>query len=1056
MSRPCEDRLCKAWRLHDEQSHPGQLAPACKAEDPFVTHRVQCLVLLLLSTLTATACALQPSPWIEQYGRTVWHTENGLPQNTVRAIAQTQDGYLWLGTEDGLVRFNGTDFVVFNAANTPQMQSNNVQSLLQGHSGDLWVSTANGLLLYRAHRFLRLDQASGLPSAVVYFVSEDLSGNVWVSTAGGLCLLHADHCTPVAEGFAVHSASLFVVAPDGSAWAASGSQLLHLHAPATAHPEVFQTPGDAEIIGLALDRGGNLFVGTTEGLASESSGSLTPIAILGAEQQPGVFALLPEPDGTLWIGTAHGLAHGKGRDFALLSSPGPIQVGWVENLFHDRQGTLWIATRRGLLRLAQGRLSAFRPGDPLSSGPILSHLEDREGTLWLGTEFDGLTALRQQAFTTYSTRNGLSADGVRAVLQDAQGTLWIGTDGGGLDQQTSNGFRPFTTADGLSSNVILSLASAPNGDLWVGTPAGLDLIRHGKIQAFTASSGLVDDFIRSLCVDARGVLWIGTRNGLMRFEANKFTSFSTLDGLGGDLIGSIVQRRNGDLLIATSGGLTVGRKGQFKTFTTRDGLPSDVITAIYEDPQGTVWLGTNGSGLARLDDKRISTLPSPLLPKIIDGLLGDSEGNLWISARTGLFRVPLRTLQGPSPSNPQPASVKLYDAADGIRIGEGSAGGHPAAFRMRDGTLWFATSRGVSMTDPAALPQGHPPPPVALEDVLVDGILAPQDGSPTNLNLDPGKHRVEFRYTALSFAAPQKVRYRYMLVGFDRDWVDAGRQRAAFYTNLPPGRYTFRVAATLDPGVWGETQASSTLRIRPFLYQRPWFYILLAFVLAGASYLIYWWRVRRVEAVFASVLAERNRIAREIHDTLAQGIVSISLQLEVLSRLMPISQERASEHLEAAKGMVRQTLADARSSIWELRSTGTETDELPARVGKLLRQLTENAPAELHYEVSGTYRPLSPSVENDLLRILQEATINALRHAQCKHIRVSILYSMKALSLQVSDDGIGLGKAAETPGSMGHFGLQGMRERAARIKAGLHISAAPHGGTIVALELILS
>jgi ligand-binding sensor domain-containing protein/signal transduction histidine kinase len=1038
--------------------------------------------LFLLWAVAATALhAAAPPHWLDQYGRKVWHTENGLPQNTVRAILQTRDGYLWIGTEEGLARFNGSDFVLFNSTNTPQLHSNLIQSLRQSSNGDLWISTTNGLLVYRNRSFLRLDPQAGLPSSVVYFVHQDPRGRLWVSTAAGLCLLRENHCQPVAGALVVQSEDRLADAPDGSLWLASGSQLVHLDATSLTRIQTIESPAGAEITAVATDPGGSLLLGTTEGLKSYRAGVLSPISIPGEPRPLEIKAILRARDGTLWIGTSRGLAHGQAGQYTMV----PLQTSdaapqHVETLFEDSAGALWIGTGRGLMRLAQGQLTAFRNGDPLAGNPILAHFEDRDGTLWLGTELDGLTALHLQTFTTYTTANGLSADAVRSVLQDKSGNIWVGTDGGGLNLRTPDGFTALTTRNGLSSNVILSLASSPDGTLWAGTPTGLNRIQpiagttRSSIRTFTTSDGLADDFIRSLCVDGNGAVWIGTRHGLTRYAANQFTSFSTPAsgseaGLGSDLIGAMALRHNGDLVIATSGGLTLLHNGRFHNFTTRDGLPGNIVTAIFEsEPESgaedeTLWLGTNGSGLTRFRNNTFAAVPSARLPRVIYGLLEDAQHHLWISSRGGLSRVNLHDLQSSIAAHSDAFNVTAFDTSDGLRIGEVSGGGHPAAWRMKDGTLWFATSRGVSMTDPIALIHPQPPLPAAIEDVLIDGQSVgsnPSSEADSSLVLPPGKHRIEFRYVGLNFLAPQKVRYRYKLEGFDRDWIDAGRQRAAFYTNLSPGRYRFRVAAANNDGIWSEAGTSTPLRIRPFLYQTLWFYALLLCLAAAAAYVVYRLRVRRVELVFASVLSERNRIAREIHDTLAQGIVGISLHLEMLSRLLPASADQAREHLDATKGLVRQSLADARSSIWELRSqeSASDPEDLPARAGKMLRQLTGSSSTQADILVTGTYRPLPRPVEDELLRIAQEATTNSLRHAECSHIRVELRYAMRLLRLEIRDNGVGLKLNPDSAagGSMGHYGIQGMKERAARIGATFAVSAQNEGGTLVAVDLVLT
>ena len=709
---------------------------------------------------------------------------------------------------------------------------------------------------------------------------------------------------------------------------------------------------------------------------------------------------------------------------------------------------------RGVARIFSGRLEQFAVSDALSGVTLLATLEDREGNLWLGTESDGLTVLHEQKFTTYTTVDGMSGNVVRSVLQGAAGTVWVGTDGAGLNRQKAGGLSSLTTRNGLSSNVILALASGRNGDLWVGTPTGLNLVRGApggtlSVKVLTTADGLADDFIRSVLVDPAGIVWVGTRHGLTRLEHGRMSTFTALDGLGSDFIGAIVQAHDGKLWIGTSGGLTQEHQGEFTNFKVGDGSAKNAVTSIHEDAAGVLWLGSNGAGLSRMKDSVIVPVPATNLPRDISGLLEDAAGRLWIGSRSGIYRVARSELDRIIAAGPGTVTLAAYDTSDGMRIRECSSGGHPAAVQMRDGTLWFATLRGVSVVDAERLHENKVPPLVAIETVLVNDL--PRGGS-RELVLEPGRQRVEFQYAGLSFVAPQKVRYRYRLEGFDRAWIEAGSHRAAFYTNLQPGPYVFHVAAMNNDGVWSETEASMTLRIRPFFWQTFWFYVLLVLLAAGLTYLVYAWRVRRVETLYRGVMEERSRIAREIHDTLAQGIVSISLQLEVVTRLLGTSTEAARTQLDATRLLVRESLADARSSIWDLRSQGPQgAEELPVRVGRALKMLTGQADLVGRLHVTGTYRAIGLVVEDELLRIAQEAVTNAVRHAACTQVTVTLTYEMKAFRLSVHDDGRGFD--TRTSGPAGHFGLRGMSERAKKIKAQLEVRSKIGAGTEIEVEL---
>ncbi|WP_263385244.1 sensor histidine kinase [Granulicella arctica] len=1013
-----------------------------------MSFRVRWVLAMVLVAWARSALGLDPRGVLSQYGRQVWETDNGLPQNTVRAIVQTPDGYIWLGTDDGLVRFNGYEFKVFTAETTPELRSHggssggsSIQGLTVDAAGGLWIVTGGKLAFYAHDRFRAVGIMNGLPDATVWFSHKDRGGRLWVSTAGGPCLMQGEHCAAIAaaQGMSVSLESRFAETSDGQVWLGDGAQAVELNA-SLGRIRAVKTVGGAEIVAEAVDASGRLIVGTAEGLQVLQRGLLAPVAISGAVGRTAVTTLLAASDGSTWVGTSAGLATGNGERFSVVAGK---NLGAVQTLFQDREGAIWAGMDRGVARVVGDRVEVFPKADALAGSSVLASFEDREGDLWVGTESDGLTMLHEQKFTTYTTAEGLSGNVVRSVLQDAAGTVWVGTDGGGLNRKTADGFVALTTRDGLSSNVILSLASAPNGDLWVGTPTGLNLVRGRTVKVWTTADGLADDFIRSLLVDKAGDVWVGTRHGLTRIAKEGMTTLTSLDGLGSDFIGVMVQSDDGDLWIGTSGGLTRMRAGKFRNFTIREGLPSNVVTAILPEGHGNLLLGTDGSGLSRWvgESGKAVRLGEKTLPATVFGILREAAGAVWISSRSGIFRLIEAT------DSLAVEKATAYDTSDGMRVREGSSGGHPAAVRMRDGTLWFATLRGVSVVDPARLHENMVAPLVAVETVLVNDVQRTTESA--ELTLEPGSQRVEFQYAGMSFVAPQKVRYSYRLEGFDPAWVEAGTHRAAFYTNLKPGHYVFHVTATNSDGVRSPKEATIRVRVRPFFWQTWWFYGVLVLVAAGLAYLIYAWRVRRVEALYSGVMEERSRIARDIHDTLAQGIVSISLQLEVVTRLLGTAPEAARTQLDETRLLVRQSLADARSSIWDLRSEGAE--ELPVRLGRALKTLTGPTGIAGRLHVTGSYRALGTAVEDEVLRIAQEAVTNAVRHAACGAVEVTLTYEMKAFRLLVVDDGRGFDAGLEGPA--GHFGLRGMRERAVKIGGKLSVASAVGQGTRIEVTL---
>jgi signal transduction histidine kinase/ligand-binding sensor domain-containing protein len=755
--------------------------------------------------------------------------------------------------------------------------------------------------------------------------------------------------------------------------------------------------------------------------------------------------------GGLWRGSARGLTVTRSGNTRHYTRREGLPADRITTIFEDREGVVWVGTDGGVARLIDGKVESFHSGDFLSQDAILSLFEDREGDLWIGTETNGVTILRDQRFTTYTSREGLF-DQIRCVFQDGAGVIWVGTDGGGLRRFTAGGGRveTLTTADGLASNVILSLAQDAKGDLLVGTPDGLNRVHEKAFSVLTASDGLAEDFVRSLYCDPEGSVWAGTRRGLSRITPHGIETYTQANGLGSDLIGALVKGKDGELWIGTLGGLTSYSKGVFKNYTVEDGLSSNVITDLYMDRDGTLWIATQGGGLNMLNNGAISSFPPQLgVPETIFGLAEDTEANLWLATKTGIVRLSKRELQDRKQRSVEGLTVVSYGTSDGLRVSECSSGGHPAVWKARDGTIWFATAKGVAALRMRRSTLNHLPPPVVINSVSVDD----RTFEPIQLRqIGPGVSRLSFEYAGLSFAAPQKVTFRYRLEGFDKDWLAAGTRRSAYYTNLPPGSYRFHVIARNNDGVWNEQGSALAFQIRPHYYQTLWFRMLTLLAVGFLAYLIYWARVRQVRARFDAVLQERNRIAREIHDTLAQGFVAVSVQLEIVSRLLATSAEGARTHLDQARAMVRDSLADARRSIWELRSQSSEHQDFAARIANAAKQITQSSSARVEVQVHGAYRPLAPKVEDEVFRIAQEAVVNAVRHSGAEHIGIELNFETKRVRMIVQDNGRGFVSQPEAVPN-GHYGLAGMRERAHQIGAELNIESLPGEGTRVSLEI---
>ncbi|MGA2649654.1 MAG: two-component regulator propeller domain-containing protein [Terracidiphilus sp.] len=950
------------------------------------------LAVMMLSCAIA-APALEPSTPLANYARQAWGLENGLPQNTVQALVQTQDGFVWLGTEVGLVRFDGNAFQVFDKSSQPALPGNDVRCLLSSKDGSLWIGTSEGLTRWKDGTDTTFTTKDGLPGNGIRGLGEDQLGQFWVWTNEAQARL------------------------DGGRFVA------------------FWT----------------VTTGVGGGGASPSVGEI-PVA--GWLPQP-------SPSGELVLANKSAVQVLSGTTvLASLAVGHELPGSRIQIVFADREGALWIGTNVGLARWADGKLQTLPVTDPLAHASVLTIMEDHEGNLWVGTEADGLHILRDQRFKTIGAREGLTTDATTTVVEDHSGKLWVGTSGGGLNVVRRTVIAPgsastYAVPDVLLSNVILSLASAPNGDLWVGTPDGLNRIRGSAVDSFTSADGLPDDFIRSLLADADGSLWIGTRRGLAHwvFTNGKMgtnlsgvhvDTFTQANGLGSDLVGAMTRDKNGDLWVATFAGLSRLRGSKIQNYTTANGLSSNVVTALLARRDGTLLIGTQDHGWNVWNGKKFAAANGDGLGQtMIHAILDDGIGHLWFATGNGIARCDCNMAGGCS-------RWIDFGAGDGLRSRETATNSHPSAWRSQDGHLWFATPKGLVEVDPAHFPINGVPPPVSLERVAVDDIPQTLRGAATSVRIPAGHVHFEFDYAGLSFVAPQKIRYRYKLEGFDHNWTDAGSRRTAYYTNIPPGHYTFRVQAANNDGVWNTDGAQLTFELSPHFYQTIWFYALLVALAVGMIVLVQKRRLMRAEREFNAVLAERNRIAREIHDTLAQGYVGISVQLEVLSELLRLNKaEAAAKHLDMTRGFVREGLADARQSIWALRSQDSGETTLPVRLRRIV-EAEDGHGLEATFSIFGAYRSLSPGTEQEILRIAQEAIQNVKKHAGAEHLFVQLEYGPNAIALDVRDDGRGFVQSAVSTAD--HYGLTGMRERAAAIRGTIEVTSEPGTGTTVRLR----
>src|SRR6266849_263389 len=721
-----------------------------------------------------------------------WGVDKGVPQGTVYAVTQTPDGYVWAATEEGFVRFDGSNFVVYDKAANAAIRNNFTVALLPARDGTLYAATTGGgLVQIDGDRVRSFSTTDGLPSNVVTALYQSSDGTIWIGTQEGLARRQTDGR----------------IVPVGSV-----DQLPH-----------------SRVTTLTEDWSGQLWIGTTHGVATYKDGRLFRHDRDGFPTEH-ILSLCASGDGSVWIGTLGGglLRYRSGKFRTYTASDGLVSKS-PKAIYEDRRGTIWIGTLdKGIGRFRNDQFEFDLQSVGIGNKAVSSFLEDREGNLWVGSAA-GLTRIAEAKVLTYTTVQGLLADNVRTVNTDAAGTLWIGT-GRGL--QTLDGSRIISKeTSGLSSNLILSSWGGRDGSLWIGTvDSGLNRVFQGRTTTYNANNGLRSNFVLSVYEDRAGSVWVGTNRGLQHIVNGNLAPDSFR--LSGEIVGAMLEDRSGALWVGTQdGGLNKISGASVTSYTTRNALGSDFVLSLYQDNSGAVWVGTAGGGISRYKGGRWATITTRegLFDDSIFTIQEDDNGFFWISCNKGIFRVARQQLDAVAERLQPKVTSVAYGKADGMKSRECNGGTQPVAWKTADGKMWFATVKGVAMVDPSSMRIATAPP------VMIEGVFADHRRLDRNNRqpLAPGTKTLEFRYAGINFASPGKVHYQYKLEGFDKLWIDAGAQRVASYTNLRPGTYRFHVRAATDDGPWNN--ATTAFEQRAFFYQTPWFLTASIVALIGVA-----------------------------------------------------------------------------------------------------------------------------------------------------------------------------------------------------------------------------
>ena len=968
----------------------------------------------MLCLCARDALALDPRKSLTQYSRMVWTQEHGLPQDTVRTIAQTNDGYLWLGTDEGLARFDGYEFVVFDKANG-DLPANSITALATSADGALWIGTPNGLVRYRDRRFRAYTTKQGLPDDSITGLYEDHEGSIWITAGTTLASLRDDQVRAYVPGGGL---------------------------PASSARSIYEDPQR------------QLWVSGFNAVMKMSAGKFVPVLEARALNGDIITTMVEDRHGNFWFGGSTGIIerYPTGRLRRYDATDG-LPDSFVRALLEDRDGNIWAGTSAGIARLEGNRFTPLPEGDSRAGDLVRCLFEDREGNLWVGSN-GGLSRYRDDVFTVYGKSEGLPSDEPNTVFQDRSGRIWVGFHDTGLMVFSNPGYQLFTTRDGLPNNEVFSIRETRNGDLLIGARGGMVRMHGTDISTFVPPDPLarINDF--DAMEDSAGRIWLATPGGLVEKQGQRIRIVVPGAPVLTSSVVTLCQGRDGAIWAGTYGkGLWRIVGDEKRQFTTADGLSSDQIRSIYQDADGTLWIGTFGGGLDALRNGRFVrfTANDGLLSDNVADVLDDGE-SLWLSTTRGICRISKRQLWDFADHKRRSLDPINYGVEDGLRSSECSpsypvgAGG----YRTSDGRIWFTTGRGLAVFDPGGPRQTMLAPAVRLVEITVDG--RPLDMTQA-ARLSPGSQRIQIRYTGIHLSAPERVRYSYKLDGLDQDWVRASSRRVINYNSLRHGHYRFTVRAEIAGGPAGEQ--SYSFDVLPHFYETFWFRLVCGAMVLAAALGIYQLRLRQIRSRFALVLGERARLAREIHDTLAQGFVGISSQLDAVSMCMPEEETPARRYLDMARRMARHSLTEARRSVMDLRASALEDQDLAAALESGARMWTAGTGVEVEMELTSSARALPQEMEQHLLRIAQEAVTNTLKHAGASRISLRMHMEARKLYLRIKDNGRGFEEDGVFSSLTGHFGIIGMRERAERLGGELHLASHPGEGTEVEITVPL-
>ncbi|HKX82785.1 MAG TPA: two-component regulator propeller domain-containing protein, partial [Pyrinomonadaceae bacterium] len=923
----------------------------------------------------------------------------------------------WLGTYEGLVRFDGVDFTVFDLGNTKEFTSNYVRALIEDAQGNLWIGIdGGGLVRYKDSRFHRYSKEEGLEGANVMALYEDSDGKIWIgSIGGGLSVFSDGRFTnySTTDGLPSNNVQKIAAGESGEIWVATDKGLASFRDGKITAFEGNDRLTHTNIISLYRGIENKLWVGSENGLNLVENGELVEF---NARKQFGgavIRAISEDRNGRLLVGTnisgLHRLDQNAPHKAESLTTP----ESGINSIYKDSEDQVWVGTyTSGLLRFTDKDINPLSSPDFQLEEHADGVFEDQEGGLWFSIS---VIAYRLKDGIIKGPITSLPVS-VRHIAQDREGNIWFASDD--VYKLSKGKITTFSTDEGLSPNRVrvFSLLGDSHSGIWAGTFDGLHLIRDGQVRIFRKEDGLVNNDTRSLLKDRVGSIWIGTADGLSRYRDGRFTNWTTKDGLAPGRINAMHEDKSGTIWISSQSGLSRFKDGQFSIITTRDGLYDNLAYAILED----------------------------------------DAGNLWMSSNRGIYRTSLKELNDFADGITDSVQSFSYGKEDGMPSREGSDGS--AGIKTRDGRLWFTTVKGLVEVDPK--PSNSEPPRVFIEKFLIN-----EKSRPANkglLEIQSGEESLEIKYTAISWKRPSQIKFKYRLEGLDQDWIDVGTRRTAYFSYLPPGEYTFRVIADNGEGVWNNEGQSLKIVVLPPFYRTSWFTVLVIAVFSGIIFALVRRRIatlkreRSAQQAFARQLIasqeqERKRIAAELHDSLGQRLVVIkNLALMFLNARNDDAENDQS--IEYISTEASQAIGEVKEISYNLRPYQLDRIGLTKAIEAIIRASQSASAIEFASEIDDIDGYFPKDAEINFYRIVQECVNNLVKHSEATTASVKIRRSGTYLDLEIGDNGKGF-TPGQTESKTGGFGLTGIVERAEIFGGNVEIRSAPQQGTTIKIRL---